>query len=106
MVIKYLLAVLPFLTLSALAADPTRPPGWGGVVETESRPQPLPELTLQQIRVSASDAVAVINNQLVRVGDRIDGAQIIAIKNGVVTIKIQQKRQELSLLNHTRQSSE
>jgi len=103
-VTKILFSVCLAWSVVALAADPTRPPDW--MTNTVHESQPLPVLTLQQIRVSPTDAVAVINNQLVRVGDNIDGAQVLAIKAGVVTVKIRQKRQELSLLNNTRQDSE
>ncbi len=104
MVTKCLFFVCLGISMAVLAADPTRPPDWMTTTVQES--QPLPVLTLQQVRVSPTDAVAVINNQLVRVGDKIDGAQVLAIKAGVVTVKIRQKRQELSLLNNTRQDSE
>lgn len=106
MVIKRFMAVALLIALSAVArsADPTQPPHW--LQPALRKSEPLPELTLQQIRISDSDAVAVINNRLVRVGDDIDGATVIAIKAGTVDVKIRQKRQKLSLLNNTRQYSE
>lgn len=103
---RILLPLMLLLTLAggAQAGDPTRPPGWGSAAAVAATP--MPELTLQQVSIRGDQALAVINNQVVRKGDRIDGAQVLAILPGRVLIKFRQKTLELSLLTDTRRSSQ
>ncbi|WP_430461575.1 hypothetical protein ACQUQU_02010 [Thalassolituus sp. LLYu03] len=86
------------------AADPTMPPDWQRAPVSAAAAEP--ELRLQQIRISAGDALAVINDRIVRVGDQIDGAQVMAISPSSVRVKIRQNLRELSLLTITRRVSE
>lgn len=96
------LALLCCLALpAALAGDPTMPPGWAQpAVPATTRGEPV-VLTLQQVLIRGGSAVAVINNQLVRTGDYVDGAKVVAISASSVRVKIRQQERELSLLTDT-----
>tara|TARA_Y100000782_G_scaffold106960_1_gene128441 strand:+ start:294 stop:617 length:324 start_codon:yes stop_codon:yes gene_type:complete len=98
----FVLVMASLSVMPAKAGDPMRPPQWHN-----SAPQTEPEvavpLSLQQIRWRGQGASAVINNQLVRTGDLVDGARVLAIKPDRVTIKIRKKVIELSLLESMKQ---
>lgn len=102
-----LLCVLCALPVSlALAGDPTMPPGWTRQAEPEQPQSAAVPLILQQILIRGDHAVAVINNQLVRTGDYVDGAKILAISATSVRVKVRRQERELSLLTDTRTISE
>lgn len=77
-------------------ADPTRPPGWGVAPAVSESARPL---QLQQITRYGSQASAVINNQLVAVGDSVDGARVMAIQTDRVVLQQRGQRRELTLFN-------
>ena len=56
-----------------------------------------PKLTLQGTLATRSPATsqAIINGRLLRIGDQIEGASLIAIEEGVVTFEMQGQRREL-----------
>jgi len=93
---------LMMFSLSLLAGDPMRPPGWGNKDAPQIKEEPATEFTLQQIRFRGAKGSAVINNQLVYTGDTVAGAKVIAIHPDRVTVKVRQKVIELSLLNSMR----
>ena len=96
--VKTLLAMLLIAAaaaVTAVQADPTRPPGWGAAAApVSSKP-----LQLQQITYSASQASAVINGQLVTTGASVDGAKVLTIKPDRVLILVRGQRRELTLFN-------
>lgn len=105
MVVKTIVCVLTLLGAPlVLASDPMMPPQWNTAPAAPAEKEP--ELNLQQIRIGNNDALAVINGRIVRVGDRVDGAQVVAIFPATVRVKIRQKERELSLLTNTRHFSE
>lgn len=85
-----LIVVLPW----GVQADPTRPPGWG---EPASVSAPAPDLQLQQIVHDGREGVAVINNQLVRRGDQLEGLTVLAIQPDRVVLRLRNQRHELLL---------
>lgn len=87
------------------AADPTQPPPWLHA-SPDSIAAPQAPIVVQQILIRSSGNRAVINNQLVRTGDQVDGAEVIAIYADRIVVKIRQKHHELSLLTDTRRISE
>lgn len=109
LILIVLLRLLPGLLLlgaaAVFAADPTLPPPWLQH-QPETPVQPQQPLIVQQILIRSRGNSAVINNQLVRVGDQIGGAQIMAIHPGRILVKVRQKQYELSLLTDTRHFSE
>lgn len=85
------LLVMPLLMVQA---DPTRPPGWGAPARTAVTAIPL---QLQQITHRAIGTSAVINGQLVRVGDQVDGARVVSILPDHVVVEVQKQRRKLTL---------
>lgn len=97
--VKTLLAMLLIAAaaaVTAVQADPTRPPGWGATAAPAASSKPL---QLQQITYSASQASAVINGQLVTTGASVDGAKVLTIKPDRVLILVRGQRRELTLFN-------
>lgn len=64
--------------------DPTTPPYQAASGSVESSHQTL---LLHSTHVSPDSQSAVINNQVVAIGSRIDGAVVIAIEQGRVTLR-------------------
>lgn len=54
-------------------ADPTRPPNAADIRVTGSAP------LLQSIKFSPSDAIAMVNGRLLRVGDSLDDSKVVKI---------------------------
>lgn len=59
---------------------------------------PAAELRLQAIKREGRHHLAVINGQIVRVGDEMDGIRITAISAGSVVINVEGKSSMLKLL--------
>ena len=104
--LRLLLAVFAMQSPAlVLAADPTQPPPWLQQAPARTETVDVP-LVVQQILIREGGNRAVINGQLVRSGDVVDGAQVMTISADKVVVKIRQKRRELSLLVNTRRISE
>lgn len=86
----------------AYAADPTQPPGWlSGATPIKKQVAAPARFNLQQVLNRNGHRLAVINNQLVKTGDRVAGAKVVAIRADSVVLNISQKRLTLSLLDRT-----
>jgi hypothetical protein len=87
-----LLAMTAFASASAVAGepavtDPTAPPHRSVIVSTAEAATAKEEfLLLHSTKVAASSRSAVINNHVVAVGSRIDGAVVTSIEQGQVTL--------------------
>lgn len=92
------LLVLVILNVSLHAADPTRPPAWLTTEPSQVIQISRASLNLQQILVRDKQRLAVINDEILAVGDRIKQATIIAIDQTSVTLKTTKNRFVLSLL--------
>lgn len=93
-------ALIVLLALSAQlpAADPTQPPRQP--LPAAPRAQPVLEpLRLQAILRSGGNARAVINGKSLRVGERVDGARLLAIDSRSVRVERQGRRITLHLLS-------
>ncbi|WP_419813208.1 hypothetical protein [Bacterioplanoides sp.] len=86
------------LCFSAQATDPTRPPIWLNTAPAQATPVAPQTLNLQQILVRDQQRYAVINDEIVTVGDRIQQATVVAIRQSSVTLKTTKSRFVLSLL--------
>lgn len=99
--------VLALLSALALAQDPTRPPtaaeirAWMGEVVAEAVDS---DWRLQAILASDQRRLAIINGQRVRPGDRVDGAEVLAIEPDRVVLA-HRGREIVLLLGHRRQPS-
>lgn len=86
------------ISLTAVAADPTRPPQWSVGSETVVRS----ELVLQQVIWRSDAPLAVINQQVLAPGDSVDGATLQHIgRTHVVVVQNGQSRR-LDLLATTK----
>lgn len=88
------LAALCF-TASVLALDPTQPPT--GRVAGDAPAEAAADLHLQAILRGPGRASAVINGNILRVGDRVGEARILAVHRHAVVIDRQGQQQELRL---------
>jgi len=87
-------------TLAALE-DPTRPPAQAAAVTTQSPAAAAgngPRWTLTSTLVSPSRRTAVINDQVVAVGDRVDGALVADIQADSVRLRAGGREVTLTLL--------
>ena len=79
--------------------DPMRPSGLPAPAEAGTPGKAPPaELRLQAIKREGRHHLAVINGQIVRVGDEVDGIKITAISAGSVMINVEGKSSVLKLL--------
>lgn len=98
------LAILGLLAPRPAGAvpDPTRPAtaeelrAWRGVAGSGS-----PDWRLESVLVSDQRRVAVINGRAVSEGDRVNGAEVLAIKPGLVLLRTGDGRLELTLRRRT-----
>lgn len=90
---------LSLLSIPLFAADPTLPPRQA-LPAAANQPAPVLEpLRLQAILRAADSARAVINGQTLRVGDRVDGARVLAIGARSVSVERQGRRSTLQLVS-------
>jgi len=68
----------------------------GFKAHVSDRAKPLPELTLQGLVWGGVFPQAIINNQLVKIGDLIGEAEVVEIEKEGVTLLYDEKRQKLS----------
>jgi MSHA biogenesis protein MshK len=81
-------------------ADPTRPPQSGASQETDTASEAKgakPQPRLQSVLISKRRKLAVIDGRTVRLGGVIDGARVVAITEGSVTLRRGAETKTLSL---------
>ena len=96
--------VLPMLLLVGLSlaadvfalTDPTRPSG--GFVAPAERAKNASPLRLESVLIGANRRVAVINGKTCRVGERVDGATVVAIHGDSAVLVREGTRITLPLL--------
>ena len=67
--------------------DPTRPPAAASMpISSTGIPEPTGSV-LQSVILSSGKARATISGKEVQVGDKVDGAKVIAIREGEVTLR-------------------
>lgn len=96
--LTFLLLGLGFsLSVSAgsLPADPTRPAPSYSIQITTDTPEQVYQL--QGLRIGSSERSAVINGKLVKVGQDVDGARVIAISRKGVSLLRGSEKQFISL---------
>ena len=101
-----LLIIISLTTFAATAKDsseyrdPTRP--WN--YQKPSAQVGTSRLQLTEIRMTPSSRQAVINGQRLKVGERINGFQVIHIERGHVVLRNQESEQKLSLVKTVRKT--
>ncbi len=75
--------------------DPTRPPDF---IEGDTAVTPEQELTVSMILIDSKRKIAIINNQLAREGDSLDGITVESITSRGVTISRKGRLIELPLI--------
>ncbi len=103
-VMMLLMSVLSgLLSVVTHANDPTRPPHWMAAPATSAPPFNPANYELQQIIQHPQRQTAVINGQLLRVGDDIDGARLVRIEATSVVLRVRRHDHRLSLLSGDKQ---
>ena len=77
--------------------DPTRPPASFGAPPAEGIAPRSPTPKLQSVLIGPGRAIAVISGQTVKVGDSVDGAKVVAIREGEVVLRTGKDLQTLKL---------
>ena len=94
----------PWLCFSAFSqpmADPTRPASLpGGNVSIGMAAQPM-KWKLTSTLIGPQRRVAVINDQVVQIGQKIDGAELVAVDADSVMIRYSGKKIQLKLIAGT-----
>jgi hypothetical protein len=76
--------------------DPTRPAG-SGAVSVQATAAPPTEWRLSLTRIAGGEGLARLNGRLVRPGDRLEGATVLAVAPGSVVLLDQGRRFTVSL---------
>ena len=80
--------------------DPTRPPDFAvNVQATVETPEPVTGFTVTAIRIDRDDRSAIINSQLVRVGDMVGPARVLEIHPAYVVLYHDQGKLVVRLYN-------
>ena len=79
--------------------DPTRPPGYRLVLPGGKKATASTRFLLSSVRISSARRTAVINDRLLEVGNRVNGAKVVAIYPSSVKLKKQGKIFTIRLLS-------
>jgi len=96
------LVLVASLWSAAAVSDPMRPPGFGPQAIEKKAVKARVNFRLQQIQVRQGVASAIVNGQLVKVGDTLSGARVLDITPEKVVIKYGRNVKTLSLLKGTK----
>lgn len=95
-----MVTILVAYVATAHAVDPTRPAYLSDRPAVVAKKQaPLVPLTVSAIFYAPNRKLAIINNQILRVGELIEGARITDIERSHVTIQRRGQTQSLSIHN-------
>ena len=98
-----LIFVLPILfftpTTHAQLDDPTRPPGYRLVLPGGKKAATAIRFSLSSVRISSTRRTAVINDRMVEVGNKVNGAKVLGIYPSSVKLKKQNKIFTVRLLS-------
>ena len=97
----FVLSVLFFTPIThAQLDDPTRPPGYRLVLPGGKKAAATTiRFSLSSVRISSTRRTAVINDRMVEVGDKVNGAKVLAIYPSSVKLKKQNKVFTVRLLS-------
>jgi len=87
-IISMVISPLLVMPLQAALEDPTRPPTATAIISEPSKKNQRPRWTLTSTLISAQRRTAVINNTVVSLGDRINGARITSIQPSAVRLRV------------------
>ncbi len=90
-----LCCLLGTLTQAEVLQDPTAPLAGNSAAASQSKGAGLPRL--QSVILGSGPALAMLNGQSYRVGQRVDGYQLVAIRADAVVLEKAGKRQTLTL---------
>lgn len=100
---RYLLLSLPLALYLAPAAgaalpDPTRPPDYAvGMPPPAKVTDTVTSFTVTAIRIDRNDRSAIVNGQLVRVGDHVGQARVLEIHTAYVVMYHDRRREDVRL---------
>lgn len=104
--VKALVVMSCFFSVMVMASDPTRPPHWMQVPSQQAPVFNPSRYELQQVIQHPQRQRAVINGQLLRVGDDIDGARLVRIDATSVLLRVRRNEYRLSLLSEDKHHEE
>lgn len=85
---------------AATLPDPTRPADYLARVEAPAnQDSSAANFTLTGIRIDAEDRTAIVNGNLIRVGDTVAGAKLLEIDAAAVVLQYERKRLMLRLFD-------
>ncbi|MCP4044258.1 MAG: MSHA biogenesis protein MshK [Gammaproteobacteria bacterium] len=95
-----LFSLLLLLPVGSMALeDPTRPPDYQPLAEVAANPdKSTVQWSLSSILIASGRRLAVINGQLLALGDTIDEARVVSIEKGLVTLYVGDERVKLRLV--------
>ena len=106
---KYLTVFLIMISAELSMADPMRPPNWATpiqIIETEPEEEDTEDNTvyeLQQILKSQDRHLAIINGEVLSIGEQVGMATVRDIQNNFVTLRIGNKTLDLPLTDDTKE---
>jgi len=87
-IMSMLISPLLVMPLQAALEDPTRPPTATAIISAPSKKNQRPRWMLTSTLISSQRRTAVINNTVVSLGDRINGARITSIQPSAVRLRV------------------
>ena len=91
--LSLLILLMPSLTLASSVDDPMRPPQ----ARQAQTPTPQPSWDLSSILISENRRLAVVNDEIVKVGERVGGARVEQIEADRVVLRRGEQRMVLTL---------
>lgn len=100
----YIAMLLPAMDLAAeQLPDPTKPLGYDAepemIIQEQNVQQENPVWRLNGIRIAEQSRSAILNGKVVKVGDTVNGAEVVEIKPAWVIIVHEKQRIRLELLD-------
>lgn len=97
-----MILLIPLALSAETLTDPTRPYGYGVaspvIVLEPDLPREQVNWRLTGIRISPQDRFAILNGQMVRIGEMVDGALLVEISPAGILIDFEDKRIRVDLL--------
>ncbi len=93
------------LTVTNELSDPTRPAAVR-IMQTENAEEQHAgdkNYNVSQIYISRKTQMAIINGQKVKMGDSVDGAEVLAIKSGSVSLLVDGSITEITIIPSIKQ---
>lgn len=98
MIATVLVGVFIVMPAQAVLEDPTRPPSANVSKNSSPKKQTRPRWMLTSTLISAGRRTAVVNDQVVSRGDRVNGARVMSVQPSIVRLRIGKRDITLMML--------